>query len=67
MQQYEGSNQRGSMVKSLIQQARSIVLSNNSYYGDELKVNIVYTSETGQKTNFNVLFSTFSICRFNRR
>lgn len=54
LQQYEGSNQRGSMVKSLIQQARSIVLSNNSYYGDELKVNIVYTSETGQKTNINI-------------
>jgi hypothetical protein len=42
------------VVKSLIQQARSIVLSSNTYYGDELKVNIIYTSETGQKNNINI-------------
>lgn len=50
--QYEGNSQRGSIVKSLIQVARSKVL-NNDYYED-IKINIVYTSETGQKTTINI-------------
>lgn len=52
LEQYEGTNQRGSLVKNLIQLARSKV-SNNSYYED-VKINIVYTSETGQKTTINL-------------
>ena len=45
---YKGEHQRGSNVKSLIELATSDVLNNNHY------VNIVYTSETGQKTNINI-------------
>lgn len=41
LQRYEGNNQNGSWVKSLIEQAKSIAFSNNRYYGEELKVNIV--------------------------
>ena len=52
VQQCEGSSQRGSRVKQLIQLARSRVLSNNYY--DDIKVNIIYTSETGQKTTINI-------------
>lgn len=53
LQQYEGNKQRGSVVKALIQQAMSLV-SNDSYYGENLKISIIYTSETGQKTNVNL-------------
>lgn len=53
LQQYEGNRQRGSVVKTLIQYAMSLV-SNDSYYEENLKISIIYFSETGQKTNINL-------------
>lgn len=49
LEQYLRGSQRGSMVKSLIQLARNKV----DYY-DDIEINIVYISETGQNTTINL-------------
>lgn len=50
-QEYEGNNRSGSIVKTLIQLVKTRVY--NGHY-DGIKINIVYTSETGQKTTINL-------------
>ena len=51
---YEGSQKRSGEVILLIQSARTEALRN-----EDIKVNIIYTSETGQKTTININADTF--------